>query len=1024
MPRIAILAVALAAFASSQPVAAQRDGVVRKQLERRGGEIRLPSRDRPGEESAAPVAQDPRVDGRDEAFARAMSDMRRSLFLSSASEQQLLLQLGQRFDRIPERALSLARHADADTLYACMRTLEIYGLDDAATYGDRIKFLLLTRPFRKATDVGVDTMVHLLRDGAKDALFALLISERAIVRSAAEERLADVLAREGDEADAARLLALARQGDGSIALQATRLLGFLPNPSAEVDAFLVDAMSREPNLAIAAVDAVARRGEDALPLLTPVLEKPAVDRSFGYAALALARIEETRFDVDPLAPPLFTAAMRPHLHEELTAPDAFMRSAVALGLAELAWRSDEVDARDDREIAGALVQVVAPRAFVTHLSDLQDLAHKRLARFAGRDFGLEFRSWLDWWNSIEEVEGWVGVRADVRLAERDAPLAVVTIPTEPPGRLVDPLADDAPRVWRFRGDRVDWLEKRDDAFEIVLGATEMMLLVERLRGAGFPRSVMTMSANEAATMRPVPAVELQVGGARCTTPARTDVRSLGRFVSIGGDVVEEQTWQLYRNPEVAPDLLAWWRAEHRWRVDHAGDEDALTDRFVGHVVDLLATTSLKGARLRLALSHLTAIPDLHARITRERGLGIVRALEGLAEWGEGADALMTIALRAEDDSVWRELLSVAEQRVADGASPEIIGRIFHRLGGERLLEAFDHPSRGIRLLAIQEAADAGATTAIPPLMEIVRNGEDPVLRRTAVISLGRLRAIEAEELLTQLADDQTIDPAVRRATWVALGRIGAPHAMDVISRAQLSTDDEDRKAVIEAAGVLRTPESVELLAGIYGIRGEDELGLLAKGYLRDAGDLLAAPALRRLLDHRDENMRRNVVLLLGEFQDRTVLEALIQLLGTPASYRAAQLIETITGIELVERNERASFARQWLARNVRKTQGEWLVDALAAHEVRTSLTADQLGLGARPATVRELCRLLVGLDKPHLRCLAAKVLRQITEHDFGLVLPRTDEVTRQAIADRYLFLIEEPESAANTRGESTGRVPR
>ena len=995
--------IALAAALSALPSNAQgsgdrRPGVIeksaRQQQGRRVGSLRLPRVRSPQETRAG-------EEERFETFEMAVGALRRSLFLAPAKEEQLLYQLGDRFKRedIAERTLVFARRADPDRLYACMRVLELYGSPE---HGDRIKYLLLTRRFRKATDAGVDVMVKLMGASADDALFELLRSERASVRARASEHLT----KRVGPALVGRVLNLAQQGSKDTSLEAIRLLGSCG--SDEVDPHLIGWLSANPAFAMAAVGALQARGESAADDLRAVLEQPARDRSFAYAALALACIDEQRFAGGRDDTTLFTEAMRPHLLAELASPEDFGRACAALGLAQLAWESAHYDESryHDRDVVSALVDIIAPRGFVLHLSDLEHVVRPRIVRLSGRDFGMSGTGWLSWHDAISGVEGWIGARSDVQVTERDASQVVVEIPMTAEAVGDDGREGESAPVWRFIGDRVDRLADRTDAVDVVLGPTDMMLLVEDMRSRGFPRAVPRADVR---LQRSNP-VTLSLHGARCSTPPDMVESVRGRFLEIAANLGDRNVWQLYRDPRAAPDLLAWWRAETRWRSAHTDPADR-ANRLVGMIVRRLAQ-GLDASRVELALGHLALIDDVERYLDTERGQLLVQFCADQDEWSSTLDRVAAIALRVPGDEVWRSLLTVAQEHAGEVEDSDLMIRIFGLLGEERLRAAFQHPNRTIQLLAMQEVADAGDAGSIPGLIEMA-GSDDLALKCCAIESLGLLRAQEAEPVLVEFGASETLPPAVRRAAWIALARVGSPQAMELIEAAMRSTDEGDRMAVVEALGNLRTPSAVEALTRIYGFRGEDQVGLLAKDYLRAAGDLLATPPLRELLVRSEAGKRRNIALLLAEFQDRAALEDLVQMLDGPGAYRAVTMIATITGYDAVDRPDRRELIRSWLQRHGRRSQADWLFVALAAYNVQHTLDIDRVVPGnTSPANVRELARLVVDANPPFLRCLAGKILRESTQQDLGTIVLSMNEEERRAVASRYTVLVDDGAPAA------------
>ena len=227
-----------------------------------------------------------------------------------------------------------------------------------------------------------------------------------------------------------------------------------------------------------------------------------------------------------------------------------------------------------------------------------------------------------------------------------------------------------------------------------------------------------------------------------------------------------------------------------------------------------------------------------------------------------------------------------------------------------------------------------------------------------------------------------------------------------MQEAFLYPDEEDRRAVIEALGALRHPNAAQELANIYALRGNDMTGMLALEQLRRQGDLLASPALRIHLNHKDPAVRRQVVMMLAEFQEPAALSDLILMLNEDRErLRIIALIAGIAGQDVTSRNDRVEHIRRWYLRNRAYPQATWFLNALREQNVATTLSPVQFGAGSGTASVPELVRIMLEVQQPYLRSLAARMLRLTTGEDYGVVGPLTDEDQRSAIAERYSVLI-------------------
>lgn len=937
----------------------------------------------PPPRTAAPV-QDPVAerDGLQERFHKDALSLRRSLYLSESEELARIQRIGDTYDRVAERALLLVRQSDADLAHGLMRVLRTYG---DATAADDLRFLLLTRPFGDATGIVVETMTSLGGDRANPLLFECLTASRPAVRKHA----ADTLATRVGAADVDHLVTLSRQERTDVQVKALRLLGAVRDSHAARDR-LVQGLGQHPVLAEAACRGLIDHGVDAVPALQAILRRPAVGRSFGYAAVALAAIEEK---AAPDAGSLFGDDMREHLIEELDMPDPFQRAAVAIGLAGMAFRSADTSGEPyaDRAVIDALVRVVAPTEYVAHLALLQEVGARRLTQLSGKDFGVQHALWRAWWDELKGVERLVGSRQRVAI---DTPRADVAV-LDWRGR---------PTRMRFAGVGASALRPDADALDFLLAPDEMLALVADLEALGFMRPAARNSGEPDGRQ-----LVLNVGGAVTHSDPWLRAATLERFAKRIEREAHEQRWQLYRDARAEPDVAAFWRSERRWREQHPSDAER-AGRLKSRILAVLG--GLSPRRFDVALEHLTGLPDLRTMLTEADAAALIAAADARAEWSEREFRVLELALAAPGES-WRELLAVAERRLDTAAGRTLLARVFALLGPDRILESLEPgTSASIRLAAMDEIARLRDVRALEPLIAALGEA-DTGIRRSAVYTLGKLGLVDAEQPLLELLRQDGLDPELRRTAWIALARIGGDSAIAVLQQAFPSADPADRSAVVQALGALARPAAAVELANIYALRGDDTLGLLALEHLRMHGDLTASPALHAHVEHPNLEVRRQVLLLLGSFQDPVALPALIDMLAEDRERaRIVALIAGTTGQDVTARNDRVEFLRGWLVGNRHLSQAEWLLRALAESGVKTTLSPAQFGPGTGTAVVPELCRLVVEAEPPYLRALAARVLRVVTQRDFGVIGPLTTEDQRRAIAERYSALHDADKAAA------------
>ncbi len=942
------------------------------QGEGRPGKIKLPP-PKVSEVSTEDAAREDLQSTQKELFHREASKLRRSLHLSSASEELLLQHLSGEFEHPEEFALQLARSADADLVHGLLRILRRFG---SRKHGESLQFLLLTRPFASATREAVAAMVDLLGDGAKDALLVSLTSRYSGVRKASMDLL---LARLGKE-DVPRLIELSRGKKEDIKRKALFLLGALPYP--EASERLVETLSTPaPTLAAAACQSLIAHGPVAVPALQAIVSRPPENRSFGYAAFALSVLEAETGKA------FLDESMLPYLRMELTGTDTFMQVAVALALANLAFRSD--DARgvkySDREVVDALMHVAAPSSYVTNTSLVHEPVTRKLVEFSGQDFGGSGQAWKNWWKAARAT--FVGMRLTIPVTAESGRGAILTWIS--PGEEV-----------RIVGEKLVLPPPSDEVRCYKISGAEMAALVEKLTQLGFMgRGVLASAA--AVQMMPVArTLELRVGDMRAAVkgPA-AGTRWLDVLQAEIAATELRERWQLYPSPEKEADFGVFWTAERKWMA--ANTDPRSRDKRLKECI-LVAIPELSPSRQASALRHLLSINDLQGLLLEEDGLALARLALGAKQLDEQAFGFLEASLLAPGDRVWRYALDVIDGQYETGGK-EVLARVFSLLGPDKVLAAFQDGRRRIRMAAIFEVANLKDLRAVPALTKAM-DDDDSGVSEAAIYCLGVLKASSVRDSLLVRATDPQTSVSIRRTVWMALGRIGGEGVLPVLQGAVTFPDMEDRLVALRAMGEMIDPAAAFYLAQTLATQGLNPKGTQAVASLRRQGALLARPALRRWLSLRDARVRREIVMLLAEFQDPMVVPDLIALLDEESpGTRAALLLSTITGLDVTAVNDRAGAMREWWRSSKDLPQAVWFLRAIQRKGIETTLTAGQLAPGAGVAPVAELTRIMIKSTEPHVRVLAAALLREVTQAEFGQITMLSTVAQIHAAADRYRF---------------------
>lgn len=936
------------------------------------GGLRLPEPSKQDAAAAATVARPvPEVDR----FRRNLSEMQGP----APKVDALLQEMAQSYPSIEPLVIEVARSARPVEMTNLMVVARRFGTPRIA---DELLFQLLARPLGDATRSVVETMATLKGADAKKALKDCIRGRIAAARHHAVAAIAPLC----DAADLEFAVDLTGEQSLDLQLRGVDLLRYVPATGAPER--LVQLLSKDPALAAAACQALVQVGDRSVPALQQLCAAPPIDRGFVYAAFALAQI------ADGGDPAVLPATLAAPLAAQVESTEALTRVLAAVPLADLAYRGTSAGpAFPDRRIVDALLEVVAPERFVPNLDLLRQPAEQRLVRGTGRLAGPQALSWRAWW--ADQREQFVGVRQTVAIDARNAASAVVTYRHEQ-------------RVVRLLGEALADVAPVKGALEVVLTTGEMTELTGALTAAGFGRPE---SMRPPAGLPLVRSLQVQAvdGRAQIAMPAG-EYPQFDALVQLVDTLLDEQLWQLYRNPNDEPDRAAFWRTERRW-LDANPEPIARGRRLLHRVVQNWAVCD--GSLRARAIEHFFARRDRRELLGEQDGADIVAMLRQRAEsGGQVADLelrLLELAAGSPGDVVWRDCVDFA----ANHGGRAAVRSVFGVLGPEALLAALQDQRPIVRRAAIDEVTIVRDLRAGARLVELLDDPDQDV-RLAAAYAAGQLQIAGAARPLIAVIAAETTSPAMRRECLRSLGRVGGEQAFPVLQRAfEMAPQPEDKEAALRGLGELRDPRAAFRLAELAVIANDSDTGALARFYLRQKGGVLAVPALRNQLQAvQDPAIREQLVLMLGMYQDPEVVPDLIEMLRAPKyAASAAELLAATTGYNLLAENDRLSAIGIWWGQNRQQPQWQWLIGALQGAGIATTLRAEQFAPSAGLVAVPELARLCVDLTEPRLFVLTAAVLRSVTNEDFGIVVPTTTQQARESIAGRYRILVESARAA-------------
>ena len=845
----------------------------------------------------------------------------------------------------------------------------------SAKIADEILFQLLARPVGSATRDMVSTLVALKGSDAKPALQQCILGRVSGTRRQATEAYVPL----ANADDLGFALSLVDEQKLDVRLSGIRLLGAIPD--AEARERLVALLAQNPTVAGAACTALIGVGAAAGPELQALLEEPPIDRSFAYAAFILVAGAASAQDLPEQA--------LPGLRRQLVSLDALTRSLAAVGLSGLCYEG-RAEQSLDAPVVDALLNIVVPTEFIPNLNILTGPANLQLQRLTGRS-GEEALGWREWWNGARP--GFSGVRLRLAIDESNAGSAVLEL-------------EDAGGQIRIMGEALAGMPPRNDAEEYLLGRTAMLDLVGELEAAGFMHAAAVEASVPQSFER---TLQLVIGGARAQ--ARASSKSSARFLQLV-DIIDREAqaevWQQLRDPAVDPDRGAFWQAERQWRQENP-DPTARGQRTVGQ--GLASWPALSEQKRSLFLAWLFARPDRKELISEADGLVMLSLVRAAEEFSAQELLLLELAVSAPGGKVWRDAIDLAAG--VDSADGSAVERLFAILGPDRVLLALEDERARVRRAALDEVVrlkDQRAKETVVALLD----DPDLSVQRAAVFAAGQLEISEARVPLIDLIVNSDDQPELRRESLVALGRVGGSGAFGVLQQALAAPLEADRLAALRGLGELDDPRAAKQLATIFVVSLGSSTGELARFYLQRMGSKLAVPALRAQLGTQNRNVRNQIVLLLGGYQDPKAVPDLIDLLRQ--QYRplvTASMLAATTGLDVREPADLISALEVWYREHSSEPQWLWLIQGLDRAGIPHILTEDQFSAAAGLTPVPELCRIMVDSQLGRMRVLASAVLRSVTGEDYGEIQPATSPEELEAIATRYRLLYESARAARN-----------
>lgn len=767
-----------------------------------------------------------------------------------------------------------------------------------------------------------------------------------------------------------RHLRFGREAD--IRMRAARLLGdYREVPEAQVG--LREAISDDSvSVAFTAVESlIGEAGEAERAYIREQIDALTTGPQLAYLVYGLLLQQEMSGTL--LIDDVLTEKLRPLV----AVRDPFLSGVCAAAVSEYVFRSDIDEGLEDlqKQLPLALVRAVGGSEFYPQFARFSPIAVQSLRRISGQDFSDQDRqAWAEWYATNRD--SFALVRGQMAVTEEDLPRLQVSWFS----------ASSSPRS--LGGIGAEALDPREGGR--FLGAADLAALDTLLRGTDVLDAAVLPGTYGLPDDAVRAGLEIRIAG------RRKPMRFRG---AAGGD------WL----PALLKGLDAQFRAQ-AWQVIGQGPD---AQAFLPQAV--VAWDGADDARRA----------DLLAQWHRERGLGLDAA--AFDEWASFLLANPELARGWPIDTArlflsrLPEYVSAPEhaQRITDAAllhrtsadapvfleaimllqgsrRAELLTRTLTTLGSEAAEAALSDTRLAVQVAAAQALAGSGSA-AVPLLLPLLEDA-DPLLKRVAVQSLGKIAdplALPAVEAMAAPGQPREL----RKAAVVALAGFGEQASVDLLRQAAA---DEDVGLRLSALAALREMPGREADAAFGEILPRFMGTSLEASFthaLESRGAGLARRVYGRYLGDSNRMVVRRVAMHAGLLAEPAAVPVLMRLL--PQTPNDRDLLEALAHASCVDYRsmpDPAGVYEIWWRDHQSQDPSLWLVDGLEGRNFPLSENFVEGSGASRETIVRNLLQLLES-GPGFLRPAAQFYLTELTMVDRAAISPG---LPREAVEEAAL----------------------
>lgn len=237
-----------------------------------------------------------------------------------------------------------------------------------------------------------------------------------------------------------------------------------------------------------------------------------------------------------------------------------------------------------------------------------------------------------------------------------------------------------------------------------------------------------------------------------------------------------------------------------------------------------------------------------------------------------------------------ETESLYQKRFICGVAAELASKIFYKKFEKLIADDDGH----VRTLAVHGISKLGDVRAVPLIKSLLSDVYEDV-QEAAVAGLAALRSgINIKEFIHAV---NYRDPIVKKNAVLVLGKIGAVEAVSAVGFALKNDDINVRLAAVKALSMIKSEESVKYLLLAFTDENPDVRATAALSLSSVKGRKDIIESLILLLSDAADSVRVSAIKALGELADKEAIANLVRLLSDTNGLVVASAIESLGRID-------------------------------------------------------------------------------------------------------------------------------